>query len=158
MKQINEITRYGNVGYEIIGYGHLPMMVTEFCPMDAIMGYEKAKNCTVCKEREYGLQDRYGFVFPIIREEGCRVTILNSQKLFVLEFLKEIADSHINQIRLQFTNEDKNEIINIVNVYRKSLDYALNNSEEIPREAQDLLQHYKSKKDYTKGHFFRGVL
>ncbi len=158
MKQIREITKYGNVDYEVIVYGHLPMMITEFCPMSIIKKDDKDKNCNICKETKYGLQDRYGFVFPIEREGSCRVNILNSQKLFALEFLGEIIDSNINQIRLQFTNEDKNEIINIVNAYKNALENVLNKGRNMTPEVEELIQYYKSKQDYTKGHFFRGVL
>jgi len=154
LDQLRDIPKIEDVNYEIIGYGHLPLMTSEYCPLEGVESQEGSckGNCN-----KYGLKDRYGFVFPIQCEDYCRIRLLNPQKLFNIEFLKEFLKTSITQIRLQFTNEDKNEIISIVQGYRRVIDNLSRGVEEIPPEVQKLVNHYKSSKDYTKGHFYRGV-
>ncbi|WP_432663944.1 U32 family peptidase [Wukongibacter baidiensis] len=145
-------------GLEIIAYGHLPMMITEYCPVKAVSDNGNNKNCSLCSNKRYGLKDRYGIVFPIQRDNGCRTHILNSKKLFLLENMEKIVPKNVKNMRLQFTNEDKSEIISIVKAYCKTLDRILKGEKGLSKDAFEIISRYKDNGDYTKGHFSRGVM
>lgn len=145
-------------GLEMIVYGHLPMMITEYCPVKTLVSREDKNNCGLCKSKKYGLKDRYGIVFPIQRDNNCRAEILNSKKMFLLENMGKIVENNISIMRLQFTNEDKNEIISIVKTHYKALNEILQGGTGPTSETLELVSRYKAKGDYTKGHFSRGVV
>lgn len=157
-KQVKDLSSKSNVDCEMIVYGHLPMMITEYCPVEAIVKKDDKKSCGLCKNRKYGLKDRYGIIFPLQTDGSCRTQILNSKKLILIEYMEEIVKSGVTIMRLQFTNEDKNEIINIVNAYQEMLNRILNGKNGLADEAKKLINIYKDKGDFTKGHFARGVI
>jgi len=134
------------------------MMVAEYCPIKTLINKDDKDDCGLCKGVKYGLKDRYGIVFPIQKDSNCRTQILNSKKLFLLEYMEKIVENNVNILRLQFTNEDKNEIISIVKAYRKALDRILQGDTGLTNEALEFIKMYKDKGDYTKGHFLRGVI
>ncbi len=158
LNQIKDIALRSGTACEMIVYGHLPLMITKYCVIKNVLGGEDQKRCSLCNERKYGLKDRYGVVFPIKAESNCRIQILNSKKLFLLEYIRDIIDSGIVNIRLQFTNEDKNEIINTIKAYRKMIGLSLKGKMELPKDIKKLIKSYKNRGDYTKGHVFRGVI
>lgn len=155
--QIEGIALNTDAETEIIAYGHLPAMITEHCVISSIIDKGNKKHCLSCRDRKYALRDRYGIEFPIINDGNCRIEILNSKKVFLLENMSDIIGSGVKSIRLQFTNEDENEIINIVNAYRKVMNLCLNGNTELPKEITNLINEYKERDEFTKGHFFRGV-
>ncbi|WP_432408681.1 DUF3656 domain-containing U32 family peptidase [Wukongibacter sp. M2B1] len=156
-RQISDFTsKISNL--EIIVYGHLPMMITEYCPVNAVLDRVDGEACNLCSNKKYGLKDRYGIVFPIQRDNGCRTHILNSKKMFLLENMDKIVHKNVKNMRLQFTNEDKNEIISIVNAYCKTLDRILKGKTGLSNDALEIISKYKDNGDYTKGHFLRGVM
>ncbi len=144
-------------GCELIVYGHLPMMITKYCPVK-VVGAKSYKNpCRLCEDRKFGLKDRYGIIFPLQKQGECRTQLLNSKKMFLLEYMEEIIRNNISIVRLQFTNEDKNEIISIVKAYCKALDRIQKGKKGLDKEAIGIIKRYKDGGDYTKGHFLRGV-
>lgn len=155
LNQIKDLISKTNIDCQVIAYGHLPMMITEYCPINALTNN---KDCDSCRNKKYGLKDRYGIIFPLQRDSKCRIQILNSKKLLLLDYMDEIVKSNVANIRLQFTNEDKNEIINIATAYSKTLQRVINGEKGVTNEIKDLIKSYKDKGDYTRGHFSRGVI
>lgn len=156
LNQIKDLISKANIDCQVIAYGHLPMMITEYCPVNALINNNK--DCDSCKNKRYGLKDRYGIIFPLQKDSKCRTQILNSKKLLLLDYIDEIVKSNVANIRLQFTNEDKNEIINIAKAYSKTLQRVINGEKGVTSEIKDFIKSYKDKGDYTRGHFSRGVI
>ncbi|SHK26750.1 putative protease [Caminicella sporogenes DSM 14501] len=154
--QIRDIVKNADINCEVLVYGHLPMMIMKYCAIKTAIKNEK-KLCNICRNKKFGLKDRYGNVFPILTDNNCKVQILNSKKLFLIEYIKELLDNDLGLIRLQFTNEKKNEIIDIVKAYEKMIEDVLKGKKIISEEIIQFIEKYKSNNDYTKGHFFRGV-
>ncbi|SHK12799.1 DUF3656 domain-containing U32 family peptidase [Paramaledivibacter caminithermalis] len=157
-QQLKDLISKAEIDCEMIVYGHLPMMITEYCLINILAEKNDKKGCGICKNKKYGLKDRYGLVFPLQTDTNCRTQILNSKKLFLIEYMKEIINSNVGIMRLQFTNEDKNEIISIVKAYNETLARILKGQRGLTSEAKELIDSYKNKDDYTKGHFSRGVI
>lgn len=143
---------------EVIVYGHLPMMVTEYCPVKTLIKKGDKSDCSLYKSKKYGLKDRYGIIFPLLRDSSYRTQVLNSKKMFLLENMEKIMENNLSIMRLQFTNEDKNEIISIAKAYSKMLNRILDGKKGLPDEILGFIDQYKDKGDYTRGHFSRGVI
>ncbi|MGM0502531.1 MAG: DUF3656 domain-containing U32 family peptidase, partial [Bacillota bacterium] len=93
LKELKQLTITEQPKQEIIVYGYLAMMISEYCPIGAVeREFDFSKNCNLeCEERNYGLLDRKGMVEAIETDaENCRATIYNSQPLHLLNYLDEI--------------------------------------------------------------------
>ncbi|WP_242863269.1 DUF3656 domain-containing U32 family peptidase [Caloranaerobacter ferrireducens] len=151
LNQIKNICLNTNLMCETIGYGYLPVMISKYCPFSIIKGCLSDKECDRCKFRYgYGLKDRLGKVFRTIRKRGTTI-IYNSQPLVVIENLKEIYNSNVDMVRLDFTFED-----DIKEVQTMYYDLANNNIDE--KNIVEFINKIKKSRGLTKGHYYRGVL
>ncbi|QIB27204.1 U32 family peptidase [Caloranaerobacter azorensis] len=151
LSQIKNICLNTNLICETIGYGYLPVMISKYCPFSIIKGCLSDRECDRCKFRYgYGLKDRLGKVFRIVRK-GKVTTIYNSQPLVVIENLKEIYNSKVDMIRLDFTFED--DIKEIQTMY---YEFANDNIDE--KNVVEFINKIKKSRGLTKGHYYRGVL
>lgn len=116
---------------EVMVYGRYELMMMKYCPVQNTLG------CKACQEKVI-LEDRKGFSFPVFREEGCSVKILNSRKLHLAEYLDELKDVGITGILLDFTDETYEETIDVCKVYFQGKNIKIG--------------------DVTYGHFREGVL
>ena len=149
--QIENINKDYN-SYEVIGYGYLPLMTMEYCPMSIIKNCKDDSKCNSCPYKEgYGLRDRMNVDFYTERKNGI-TTIYNSVPLMILDNIDTIYDIGVDTVRLDFTFE-KNNIREIQEIY---YDYAKNKISKI--NANKFLEKYRSKNDITRGHYFRGVI
>jgi len=152
LQEIKRITDCNQIKKEIKVYGHLPMMISEYCPIGGVAtGFDSSKDChQACLNKNYGLKDRKGFIAPIKTDPvTCRSTIYNSQPLFLVDYLDEIVRAGCQRFRLDFINESKAEMIEIIQAYREKLDNLEVNHPRLKVKMQ--------RKGYTTGHFYRGV-
>lgn len=128
-----------NGGYpnlEMIVYGRQDLMHTNYCPL-------KVNNlCGKCKSDQFYIKDEYGS-FPILSHDDCTTTILNGKVLNLLDEMPKIKN--INVFRLQFTLENYEETLNIINTAKNKL---YNN---------DTTKCFDEKNN-TRGHFNKDIL
>lgn len=137
LAEIKEIRGHiKGVETEVIGYGHIPLMLMKNCPVKAMGRCQKGK-CI------YKLRDRKGMEFPIVCTKGCRAVLLNSKPIYTADITDDIIKTKINCIRLNFTVENPNECGKIINVYR-----AATAGENVPKMQENT---------FTRGHLRRGV-
>ena len=105
--------KYGfNPPVEMVCYGKENLMTLKYCPL------KKYGECGKCNEHSYYLKDEIA-KFPIYHE-GCITHIINDKALNLVDDLDKITPL-IKRIRLDFTIENKDEIIKIVNQFKNSL-------------------------------------
>lgn len=122
---------------ELVVYGYLPMMVSAQC-IHKTMG-----RCDMKKTILY-LRDRKNKKFAVKNNcTYCYNTIYNTSPLYIIDKTKEIGALKPASIRLVLTQEDKNMAELVIEDAIKA--YADNNMVE------------NSLKDFTRGHFLRGV-
>ena len=121
---------------EIIGYGHIPLMIMKNCPIKAMGRCQNGNNI-------YKLRDRKGMEFPLICTKGCKSVLLNSKPVYTADMIDEIKDTKVNCIRLNFTVENPSDCVKIVNMYRSALD--------------GKKQPSMPENTFTRGHLKRGV-
>lgn len=139
LREIEELTNHlSGVETEIIGYGHIPLMIMKNCPIKAMGKCQNGKNI-------YSLRDRKNIEFPIVCEKGCRAVLLNSKPVYVADIADVILKKlKINCIRLNFSVENSVQCGKIIKEYSAAL---RGEKVEKPRE-----------NTYTRGHLKRGVL
>lgn len=133
----SELKELGCSDSDIIVYGYLPLMVTAQCLL------KTTKGCTK-REELLRLEDRQHKQFYV--KNYCRTcynVIYNSQPLFLLNNEKEIMNLNPKGIRLNFTFESEKEVLQILNAYSDVYVYGKESSFQI--------------REYTKGHFKRGI-
>lgn len=128
LPQIRDMSK--SLGTELIAYGRLPLMLTENCVI------KNTKGRCQC-DRPMALSDRKGAAFPVVKENGCRNVILNSQKLFLADKLRDFQSLGLWAMRLMFTTENARECAEVTARYRNK-------------------GHYEPG-GFTRGLYYRGV-
>lgn len=119
---------------EIVAYGYLPVMISRNC---IIRNRGKCdKDCHNCRKSIY-IKDRKGARFKV-KSNGFSNIIYNSVPIFMADKKDDITKTGTSGIRLMFTSETPEECLRIYKMY----------SGEAPVELP---------KEYTRGHFYRGV-
>jgi len=155
LNQIRNLTDIAGISKEVIAYGRIPLMISEYCPVGSVVGgFDSKTKCSgACEKGEYCLKDRMGEKFPVICDRiDCRSTVFNSKVLLMEENIDKIKDAGVDIIRLNFTDETAEEMNGIVNLHRDLIESgkkALNSHGE-------LIDRLK-KRGFTRGHYFRGV-
>lgn len=132
VKELSQIS----YGAEIIGYGRIPLMALENCPLRALGKCQKNKNNQV-------IEDRMHEKFPLKCNEGCVLEVINSKPIYMADKMEFVNNLKIRTIRLIFTVENFQECGKIINEYKMALN---GNKASTPKE-----------NTFTRGHYFRGV-
>jgi len=138
-------------GLEAIVYGRQTVMITEYCPISATLIGGRL-DCGLCEQKQYGLQDKKGVTFPILRSnKACRTEILNSKILFVPEELDSLYDLGVRSYRMVFTLENGEDTEDAITLFKRTMDHELELSDEEVRSGF-------VGKGITRGHYYRGVM
>lgn len=101
---------------ELIVYGKVDLMITKYCPINKILT-DNDVGCGKCNDSRYYLIDRKGYKLELIRDGLCNIRIINPKALHLIEYCESLKNLGVSKLRLEFTNEDKDEVKNIVNGY-----------------------------------------
>lgn len=147
-----EITRFeieealSNADYkniDMIVYGHARSMITEYCPMGVITrDCHKDRRNVECARCDYVLRDKENRDFRLFQDIFCRTEIKNSFPLDLRNEVEDIFKIGVSRIRLDFTNEDSKEVLEIIKDYFDALKgkkFLLKNS--------DIYSHYYNPVD-----------
>ncbi|WP_434564315.1 DUF3656 domain-containing protein [Thermoanaerobacterium thermosaccharolyticum] len=139
LAQIEDITKRKNTKFESIAYGRLPLMIMEYCPIKNLISCDR----NACESGKYSLRDRKSNFIKIVSDGFCRVKLLNSSILMMGDKIDDLKKAGLSYIRINDTVESDDEIENVLKAYKNSLDFG----------TYDF--HIEN---YTRGHFYRGVL
>ena len=130
----------GNKGnIQGIIYGKTELMISEYCPIGSTFGEKSAcKDCKLaCTRDKFTLIDRMNEKFRVMTDVFCRSYILNPNPLNLIEEKEDLLSLGVNSFRVEFRDESYNEVKKVFRMIR--------NEEEI------------NSKEYTKGHYRRGI-
>lgn len=128
LAQIRDLSKA--LDLEFIGYGRLPLMITENCIIQNRDGRCACDNSNL-------LTDRKGEKFPVLRAPGHRSEIFNAKKLFLADKQADYQRVGAWAIRLTFTTENARECVQVAERYLGRGSYEPN--------------------DYTRGLYYRDV-
>lgn len=119
IKKIVECFPNGNP-FEILLYGRLEVMVLNHCILK--MNVNQEKICKVCKKKDcYTLKDRNGAEYPIVLDKNHHTHIFYHSVKNDISKLEEYCQMGIHKFRLEFFDETKEEMMEIL----KSLSFLL---------------------------------
>lgn len=153
-KQIRDLYKMQEMQYEIIAYGRLPLMITENCAIKNASYAAGVKHVCRCDGISFGLRDRKGAVFPILKDKlSCRNEILNSQIIFLADNINDIIITGVDYIRLMYTVESPDRCKEITELYHCALNYG---QDKAIKKYESLVNEIE-REGYTRGHYYRGV-
>ena len=103
---------------EIIVYGRIELMITKYCMLNMILNNDN-KKCGLCKENEYSIKDEKGRIYPV-RHENCLTVIYDFKNIDLSSELYKIRKK-FNNIRLDFLDENYDEVDNIIKRYKEGI-------------------------------------
>ena len=117
LAQIRDLSK--GLPVEMLGYGRLPLMLTEHCIIHHHSGQHTCANLNQ-------LTDRKGERFPVVQAFGCRNEILNCKKLFLADKPRDYQRLGLWAVRLAFTTENAAECVQVLDRYLGRGDYKPN--------------------------------
>lgn len=156
LREIKAIVRSSNSRFECIVHGFLPLMISEHCIAGSILSDSMERCSAPCKRDRYSIQDEAGYVFPLYFDSSCRMHILNSRELCMLEYLPELIEAGISSLRIETLNITSDRVKQIVSIYRRNLDSYIENPTSYEFDPKDKMAFGKEA-GLTYGHYFRGV-
>ncbi|RXE59311.1 DUF3656 domain-containing U32 family peptidase [Acetivibrio mesophilus] len=155
LNQIKDLEKFPEFTEEVLVYGRIPLMTSEYCPVGSIKGnFGRNSRCNLaCKDKNFHLVDRLNMKFPVLCDRiDCRSMIFNAKVLLLSDSIDRIRASGVDMIRLNFTDESPDEIKDIVQMHRK----LVNGGQKTLDSYKQLIGKIKDR-GFTKGHFTRGV-
>ncbi|WP_066893011.1 DUF3656 domain-containing U32 family peptidase [Clostridium nigeriense] len=138
-KEIKSMLKGSNGNIQSIIYGKTELMISEYCPIGSTFGEKSScKECNLaCTRDKFTLVDRMNEKFRVMTDVFCRSYILNPNPLNLIDEKEDLLSLGINSFRIEFRDENYNEV--------KKVFRMLKGEEKI------------NSKDYTKGHYRRGI-
>lgn len=94
MKQAKQ--RYHGGSFAYVVYGKRELMVSEYCPINAVEKDSDKKNCGLCRKHDYLLIDKKKRQFPLMMDENCRMHLLEETAWNRLEDIQELKKQEYN--------------------------------------------------------------
>ncbi len=135
LEQIKNLAKKSSLPLECIVHGKMELMISSYCVLGSFLGEIDKKNCPhICRKKIFYLRDRKNIFFPIATDQFCRMHILNSKTLSMIEHRKEFEG--VANIRVDCRALSVEETKKILRAYKFG-------GAEI--------------ENFTRGHYFRGV-
>ena len=133
LAQVNALAENSPLPVECIVHGRAELMISAYCAIGSFLG--DVNNCPhFCRRNDFYLRDRKNILFPAVTDQFCRMHILNSKTLSMIE--RRADFENVARLRLDGRYLSAEEIARVVRAYKSG-------GEEIA--------------DFTRGHYFRGV-
>ncbi|NOQ33019.1 MAG: peptidase U32, partial [Methanosarcinales archaeon] len=149
LAEIREIAKYGAV--ECIVHGRLMLMESEHCVVGGVLG--GSGSCTArCEDCGFELVDEKGYAFPLMMDTDCRMHLLNSSELCMLDHIPGIVRAGVSSVRIEARGAECARVREITRLYRTALDGGSARGGKIQSTCKGITG------EYTTGHYRRGVL
>lgn len=146
LKQISSMRKEG-VEVECLAHGLLELMVSEHCTARSVL-HPEGRCGRPCLKLSLFLEDERGFRFPLAFDQNCRMHVLNSRDLCMIDALGKLAEAGVNVVRLDCRAKSSSYVGEVVRAYRSALD---------GEDPSPLKERLRKLSPLTRGHFFRGV-
>lgn len=107
---------------EMVMYGRYQTMVMKHCFISKELKMNRM-HCGMCKNKKLSLLDRRGYIFPILTDKDCNVTIYNSKITHLIDSIDEVLAMGISQIRLDFSVENPQEVERVCQAYLAKMNH-----------------------------------
>lgn len=137
--EIKSLMKNANGNAAMVVYGKPELMISEYCPIGSTFGgRNKDSGCNgICSKDKFKLIDRVNEELRVMTDLYCRSYILNPVPLNIIDEIEELKGFGITTFRFNFRDETYKEVKNVISILKNG-------------DAFD-------SKEYTKGHYRRGV-
>lgn len=133
LAQVKNLVKKSCLPLECIVHGRAELMISAYCMIGSFLG--NVENCPhVCRKNNYFLRDRKNILFPVVTDQFCRMHILNSKVLSMIDNRNEFEG--VARIRIDGRFLTVDELAQVVRAYKIG-------GAEV--------------ENFTRGHYFRGV-
>ncbi len=109
--------------FDLTIHQHMPMFHMEHCVFCAFLSKGKDyHDCgRPCEKHSVALRDRVGAELPLKADAGCRNTVYNNRAQTGAEYFQRFVDLGARHFRVEFVNEDADEVARTITHYQKLL-------------------------------------
>lgn len=105
-------------------YSRDELMLTEYCPINAVELGSTKRNCGLCRgNTKYALVDMKKHRYPLLTDEKCRVRILHYDVRNEIDNISMLQENGIHHFLCTFTIEDKVQCLEVLRKCKKRLAY-----------------------------------
>lgn len=155
--QMAGVARHSPLPVEAVAHGQLHLMISEHCIIGAAEGcYTKGKHVP-CRRSTYAIRDQKGYVFPLLTDGKCRMHMMNSRELAMIDRLPEVREAGIARLRIDAQSLHPANLEAVVRAYKEATQALVSAT---PYDGAALLARVEAARSLplTTGHFFRPVL
>lgn len=135
LEQIKNLTKKSSLPVECIVHGRTELMISSYCVLGTFLGKNNSQKCShICKTGNFYLKDRKNILFPVKTDQFCRMHILNSKVLSMIEH--RTTFENVSKIRVDCRDMNLRETAEVISAYKLG-------GNEI--------------ENFTRGHYFRGI-
>lgn len=153
LDQMADVARHTDARLEAIAHGRLTLMTSEYCSIGhATRCQMPGGTWAPCHDNAYTLQDRMGKHFPLETDGSCRMYILNSVELAMMDRLFELSEAGLDAVRIESIGTKPDALREQVRLYKAALErpgFAVERAEWQQLEAL-------CPDGFTTGHYYRG--
>lgn len=103
-------------------YGRTELMLSEYCPINAVIKDSDKKNCNLCRgSAHYALVDKKQQRYPIMTDEYCRMHLLEEEPRNRIKDIEICQEHGIQHFLCVFTMEPKEECESILQAITREL-------------------------------------
>ena len=158
LAQMADVARHTAAPLEALVHGRLTLMTSEYCSIGHATACQMPGGTWApCHDAAYSLEDRTGARFPLATDGACRMYILNSVELAMLNRLPELARAGLDVLRIESIGTAPDALREQVRLYREAVERWNADPEayRLPRDAWKALEG-TCPDGFTTGHFYRG--
>ncbi|HVM46043.1 MAG TPA: DUF3656 domain-containing protein [Candidatus Thermoplasmatota archaeon] len=153
LAQMADVARHTEAPVEALVHGRLTLMTSEYCSIGHATACQMPGGTWApCHANTYSLEDRTGKKFPLATDGACRMYILNSVELAMLNRLPELREAGLDVVRIESIGTSPEALREQVRLYLDALarpDLKATKAEWKALEAT-------CPDGFTTGHFYRG--
>ena len=112
MKQAKQRYHGGSFGYVV--YGKRELMISEYCPINAVEKDSDKQNCGLCRKHDYVLIDKKKRQFPLMMDENCRMHLLEETPWNRLDDIQDLKKAGLQHFVCVLNDEDEKDSRKII--------------------------------------------
>ncbi|HVL47224.1 MAG TPA: DUF3656 domain-containing protein [Candidatus Thermoplasmatota archaeon] len=160
LAQMADVARHTPERLEALVHGRLTLMTSEYCSIGHAEACQMPGGTWApCHDKKYRLEDRLGKRFPLETDGACRMYILNSVELAMLDRIPDLARAGLDVLRIETIGSRPEAVAAQTGAYLEALasyradpaGWALDPS--LWKRVADACPD-----GFTTGHFYRGPL
>lgn len=102
-------------------YGRKEVMVSKHCPINASLLDNDKKNCTLCRNCTYALQDKFNNQYPMHNDRFCHMRLYDYKVTDEIHHAKAYRKMGVSHLRMDFTFENRDEVLKIIARVKKNV-------------------------------------